>query len=62
MVLVLMLKVLEDDEERCRFISRQALPPQVSDDGALLRNVPGTALDVPPDHNEFGFAFVHRAS
>ncbi|MFH6780937.1 MULTISPECIES: hypothetical protein [Methylobacterium] len=59
---MLTLKVLEGDEERRCFISRQALPAQVSDDGALLRDVPGTVLHVPPDHIEFGFAFVHRPS
>ncbi|WP_177303130.1 hypothetical protein [Methylobacterium sp. 174MFSha1.1] len=59
---MLTLKVLKGGKERLRFVRRQVLPAQVSDEGALLRDVPGTVLDVPPDHIEFGFAFVHTAS
>ncbi|CAO4185469.1 hypothetical protein IHEIED_04689 [Methylorubrum populi] len=59
MVLMLALKVLEGGQERFRRASRQALLSQASDEGALLRDVLGTVLDVPPDHIEFGFAFAH---
>ncbi|WP_456016563.1 hypothetical protein [Methylorubrum populi] len=56
---MLALKVLEGGQERFRRASRQALLSQASDEGALLRDVLGTVLDVPPDHIEFGFAFAH---
>ncbi|WP_156311877.1 hypothetical protein [Methylobacterium platani] len=59
---MLTLKVLEGGQECLCFVSRQILPSQSSDESTLLRDVPGTVLDVPPDHIDFGFAFAHGAS
>lgn len=60
MLLMLTLNVFEEDQKRFRLLDRQILLSQASYEGALLRDEPRADFDVPPDHPEFGFVFVHR--
>lgn len=59
---MLALAVFEVDEQRLCHCSRKASIPETSYERALLRQVLGTFLDVPPDHLKFGFGSTHPGS
>lgn len=56
---MLALAVFEIDEQRLCLRGRKASIPETSYERALLRQVLGTFLGVPPDHLKFGFGSTH---
>ena len=59
---MLALDVFEGDEERLCLLGRQAILAETIYERALLRDVLGTFLNVPPHHLKFGFVCVHPGS